>query len=201
MIRSNLNSAQSNRKLLDELMTPPAESYTREHTSSFLYAPFSKKCHRRIQCYGHATYNVWVLLETDPNIISFNERPPIIPVVGKDNRVVNFSAAFVAKYTDQSIVVHAIKLQNCEPEFEDTCHTLVGAALWATQNELNIRVWRVEELNEKTVELENLKRLLRYVSMPAYVRHKGTIANIRTVLERGRKETVCGLSRCQWTQG
>lgn len=40
-----------------------------------LIEAFSIKLGRRLQCYGNLAFNLWILLETDPSVESFCERP------------------------------------------------------------------------------------------------------------------------------
>jgi len=60
-------------ELIEELFCVLPSSQ-RENFSSHLYIPYSRKVHRRVYCYGHSAYDLWVQLESDPTVLLFNEQ-------------------------------------------------------------------------------------------------------------------------------
>lgn len=57
----------ANEHNLDELLKP--QNFKRGNYSDHLYAPYSIKLHRRVYVYGHDNYDVWVMLESDPEML------------------------------------------------------------------------------------------------------------------------------------
>ncbi len=181
-------------KLSQDPLFVPNVSLKREKNKSFLYIPYSNKCHRRVFCYSHANYDMWVFIETDPAIIEYNEQPLPIKVIGRNCRVVDFSPMFFTKSRDGSREIHVMATDNPsdpvntpDPPQDEL---LSGVEHWANQNGFSVRVWPLDFRSERAIEMANLKQLLRYVSKPTYMPDRFVIEKIKVLLSQAKSLTV-----------
>lgn len=145
---------------VDELLNPPP--FVRERYSSFLYCPFSRKLNRRVYLYTHDGYALWVRLECDPSVSRFNERVPKIPIaIG--NRAINEAPRAVSVCKEQKVTVHSFvgDLNETGGSAERPCPW----GEWALMRGFIHVEWDSESLIGNPIRFENLRRLLRFVSL------------------------------------
>jgi len=139
---------------------------------------------------------LWALLETQQDLAQFNEQSPGISI-SIDGRIVSLIPAFVGKMKNGSIVLHVISTDPISnPDTNSIIDDLdlpsrdLALANWAQQNGCSVRIWNRASLRSNTIRLENIKHLLRYVSMPQRFLCLSTKELISTTLRQLRKSTV-----------
>lgn len=183
------------------LLEPP-EFFVREHQQAFLYAPFSRKTHRRVYCYTHLGYDLWVHLETDSTVVAFNERPEKIPITdGK--KVTHVTPAFIVKRRDGVVEAHFISPKDSEEvsvhmtDENAQHHQPAQEALinWASEQQCRVLQWTASSLRANPIHLSNLKRLLRYVCIPEAIVSINIIEALQVAIRQHRTVTVDHLLR------
>lgn len=142
---------------LEELLEPLA--FKRENYIAHLYIPYSSKIRRRVHLYTHDAYDLWVRLETDPNVLQFNERVKPLPLSFSDGRASVASPDFISKAQD-GITIHSF----CT-NAEVTEQKLRVLEAWNNYSQLegfHHKIWSQELLYANKIELANYKRLLRF---------------------------------------
>jgi hypothetical protein len=91
----------------EELLTAPR--FRRENFSSFLFAPFSRKLQRRVYIYTDTGYDLWVRLESDPEVVRFNERVPKVPIALGNGKATNTSPQAISINREGVVTVHIIQ--------------------------------------------------------------------------------------------
>jgi len=175
-----------NKQTIDELMTPSA--FKRENYSAHLYAPYSIKLHRRVYIYTHDSYNLWVFIETNPKISSYNEDVEKIPISLEDGNVINISPRFIALKVDGVVEVHTI-LNNSQKPSDKKIAEINAWQRFCQLHGFNYQNWTSEELTINKVRLANYKKLLRYTSSPNSVVNRklehqvlSEISNVRKIV-------------------
>jgi len=175
-----------NKRTIDELMIPPA--FKRENYRAHLYAPYSIKLHRRVYIYTHDSYNLWVLIEANPEISSYNEDVVKIPISLEDGSVINVSPRFVALKFDGIVEVHTILNKSKEPS-DKKIEEISAWQRFCQLHGFNYQNWTPEELTINKVRLANYKKLLRYTSSPNSIVNRklehqilSEISNVRKIV-------------------
>lgn len=157
----------ANEHSLDELLEP--QTFKRENFTAHLYAPYSIKLHRRVYLYSHQNYDIWVMLESDPSISTYNERVVKIPIVVNGIKAVNISPSFISVTHDRSITLHTtIKDDLVDSESQPTSK-LASWFIFCQNNEYKHQNWTADTLNADKLKIANFKKLLRYTSMAGIV--------------------------------
>jgi len=173
------------------LLTPPKE-FEREQYMAFLFAPHSPKLARRVYLYTPPSYDLWAQVETDSDVIGFNERPPRVPIATLDGNAIVVPPRFVTLQADKSLCVHSWGLSEAdEAPTEGTSKVKYpGKDAWSAWSELygfKHRHWEPNTLKANPVHLDNLKRLLRFTTAPNRVRSIDARDAIKAVLQDVRK--------------
>lgn len=151
----------ANEHNLDELLEP--QNFKRGNYTAHLYAPYSIKLHRRVYVYGHDNYDVWIMLESDPLIATYNERVPKIPIVVDGNKAVNKSPSFISVNHDNSVFFHTI-LKDEPPD-----SSMNAWSAFTKTNGYGYKNWTKSILTLNKLKIDNFKKLLRYTSMAGSV--------------------------------
>jgi hypothetical protein len=181
--------------LIKQLLEAPS-TFRREHAESFLYAPYSRKIHRRVYCYTHLAYDLWVHLESDKDVAFFNERPATIPF-SFNGKASQFTPAYVSRKRDKSIVVHIISREDetgAEPVSEASdlppANQHDALRVWAKQNNFTLVIWSAKAIHSNPIRLANVKQLLRYVCSPQRLVPLAILEEVHTILRQVRSSTV-----------
>jgi len=169
----HLIERETRAQLLDRLFTPPA-TFKRGNPTAYFRPLYSIKLRRRAYLYSHAKYDLWVMLETDREIETYNENPPKVDLPLDSGQIGHFSISAVSRNVGGAISLHVI-VSNSADETENVTNADESAPggspglnvlrKWASQSELSLVVWSPESLRANPIRLENLKRLLRYYSV------------------------------------
>lgn len=151
---------------LDQLLDPPA-SFVREDYSAFLFAPFSRKLNRRVYLYTRGAYALWVRLESDPQVVRFNERLPKVPIAVGNGAAQNASPRAISVDQERLVTIHSFKGDLAIVGQDGGSESETSAwDSWARTRSFMHVIWTSESLRCNPVEHANLKRLLRFVSVP-----------------------------------
>lgn len=183
---------------LEKLFKAP-QTFKRERYEEFLYAPYSPKAHRRIYCYGHDTYNLWAILESDYSIIRLNDGA-MDTSVSIDHGTVAIKPNFVTKNEDGSIIIHVIAKDSasaCQVSGElpvdiIDCSkwTIDPLTKWAEDLGISIKVWQRSHILTNPVRLRNIKQLLRFICNPKHIETKDAENLVLSVLRTRRICTI-----------
>lgn len=176
---------------LKSLLTPPP-TFERNDFASHLYTPYSLKLHRRAYLYTHNGYDLWVLLESSPDIIEFNERVVPVPISLEDGRIVIEAPAAISVSEDEQVVVHTFQ----STKTHDAVKVNIESTAWKRWCNLHgfmHKEWNSKLLQSNPVELSNLKRLLRFVSCAGYVPNLALEKSLMCELQNVRKITFAKL--------
>lgn len=174
---------------LNELLKPPT-SFVRENYSAFLFAPFSRKLNRRVYLYTSDAYALWVRLESDPNVINFNERAPKVPIaIG--TRAVNAAPRAISVKKDKTVIVHSFVGDLADDALDK------GDAspwtVWASNHGFSHIIWSTQSLQECPIRFANLKRLLRDVSVAGAIPNASLQRAVLSELSAVRRMTLSKL--------
>ena len=117
------------------------------------FEAFSPKLQRRITFFRRFLLELWVLLETDPAVVAFCERPGYIQIEGRPR-----PADFLVHYVDHDelVVLTDCDIDSSMGEATSSHHSLDG-------NALSIRRVGPADLAAARVWIENWQRMLPYV--------------------------------------
>lgn len=148
------------------LMAPPVR-LERDHAKGYLFAPYSYKNRRRLSCFGVARYSTAVLLEADPQVARFNEKPGkhAIPVGPGKSFILAPLLASVSKSDELS--VHLLDFETREfGENVSARSAREALTIWAGHLEIRIVDWTSKKLRDNSLKISNIEHILRYVSVP-----------------------------------
>ncbi len=132
-----------------------------EFRRSNVFVAWSRKAGRRVRLIGPTQHDAWLLLEFDPDVAWFCERPPIeielIPLEGK-RRSLDFWACRRSG-TQFGVVLHDVTLAR-----DKTCpHDLLKRSIEASK--LKCEVWQASDMRSRLTYVRNLKELQPFVAM------------------------------------
>jgi hypothetical protein len=114
------------------------------------FEAFSPKLARRVMFYRRPLLDQWLLLETNPKVIAFCERPGYV-IVNGSRRLADF---WVQYFGQQELVVLI------ESELD---HSMIGSPCVCEDNELPIRFVAPAELAAARAWLDNWQQMLPYL--------------------------------------
>lgn len=187
------------------LAAPP---FRRERPKAYLYVTFSPKLNRRIHCYTHLGYDLCVHLETASDIVSYNERPPIInlgPRIQIQPAAVSRSLGSGSDKVEErprhkgAVTVHLIDVDRYS-ELEDGSDVRSRRAAlydrareWTTEAGFRLCVWSESALRGNSVLLENRKRLLAWLRSPLEAPPFLIMDRVDAVIRNVRSITIAGV--------
>jgi hypothetical protein len=158
----------------DSARFPRAVDNTRPY-KSHLYHVFGPKINRSLSLYHLRHIDTWLLLESDPAVISYCERPLVIPDA-KPKRVVDFWVGFEDR--DELWLV--------SPEDEpDIPAPSAGLVKWADANRCLVRSIKPPEESAR-VYLDNWGMIVRDLSSNRRYLTPALINAVRSTLEHAR---------------
>lgn len=166
--------------------TPLPSGFKRKNPKAFRFQPYSRKIRRRLDIYTPIFYDLWVSVEWDSSVRTFNERVAPIPIGGASGEVFYFSPPIVTMSKDGEYILHTLQQVESEP---DPCK-LESLENWAKSHRITHRIWTPEEIRSNPVELENRKQLYAYISSPETVISPAFREKVLLVLRRYRKTTL-----------
>ena len=112
---------------------------------SHRYDPFGLKIDRNVTLFCRAPLNAWVLLEANPDVLSYCERPLLVPDT-KSKRVVDFWVGY-RDGEELWILMRATEMdRNAEPQ-----DVMPAFATWAATNKMPVRfIQPVDEVEQMT---------------------------------------------------
>ncbi|MGB8420287.1 MAG: hypothetical protein WCE85_28780 [Paraburkholderia sp.] len=142
-------------------MIPPrflrAVNNARPH-GAHRYDLFGPKIGRRLTLFGRLALDLWVRLESDPQVVTYCERPLCIPDA-KPPRAVDF---WVRTHNDEKL---CLVLQTAEARTAAQGGPLFPAfQLWSQVSSLQLQMIHPHELDDPQVLHENRIMMLRYLA-------------------------------------
>jgi hypothetical protein len=125
---------------------------------SHRYDIFGLKIDRSLTLFGSAPLNAWILLEADPTVISYCERPLIVPDT-KPKRLVDFWVRFRDREELWILLRHSQPDTNTEPH-----DAMPAFATWAASNKIAVRFVKPIDPVERKTYLDNWGRIIRELS-------------------------------------
>lgn len=122
------------------------------------YDVFGLKVDRSITLFGCNPLNTWVLLEADSTVVSYCERPLVIPDV-KPKRVVDFWVNFLDREE-----LWILQRQGEFGEDDYPASAMPAFLAWASSHGMAVRFMRPVEPTERITYLDNWGRILRDLS-------------------------------------
>jgi hypothetical protein len=145
---------------------------------SHRYDLFGPKIQRMLTLYSLAQVNTWLLLESDPLVLSYCERPVIVPDT-KPKVVVDFWAGYSGR--DELWL-----LNRSEETSTDIDATLPSFAQWAKANKFKIRQLPCPDEVQVKVYLDNWGKIIRELSANRRYLQPALLKSVREVLEQQR---------------
>lgn len=176
---------------LEELLTP--QPFERKNYCSHLYAPYSAKLHRRVNLYTHDSYDLWVRLESDQDTIQFNESVPAFPISLQDGRAIATSPKAISVKADGAVLIHTFSTAYIDDQSKKSESKNIAWQQWCDIYGFQHKEWTTDLLKANPIELANLKRLLRFVSVAGYIPDYAMERSILAELENVRKITFVKL--------
>ncbi len=173
---------------LDRLLepTPVPNGFKRKNPTAFRFQPYSRKIRRRLDIYTSILYDLWVYVEWNPSIQTFNERVDRISIGCTNGKVFNFKPPMVTVTKDGECVVHTLAATDSEAAPNDS----ESVENWAKTHRITYKVWTPEEIRTNPVELENRKQLYAYISSPETVISPAFREKVLLILRRYRQTTL-----------
>lgn len=116
------------------------------------------KIDRSVTLFGRAPLNTWILLESDPSVISYCERPLIVPDT-RPKRIVDFWVRFFDREELWILSRHSELEAHTEPH-----DTMPAFTTWAASNKIPVRFVKPIDPGEQTIYLDNWGRIIRELS-------------------------------------
>lgn len=135
--------------------------FTRENYSSYLFKPYSAKLMRLAHLYTQPSYDLWAMIESDPDIRTYNEMVPPIAMSFDPGTVTHAMVHFVTVTHSNVVTVHTISAEGGRKHIEDK---RLGLNKFCNKHQFQYKDWTQEELNTNPTEIANLKILLRYTT-------------------------------------
>lgn len=125
---------------------------------SHRYDVFGLKIDRSLTLFGRTPLNAWTLLEADSTVISYCERPLIVPDT-KPKRLVDFWVRFRDREELWILLRHNQLDANTEPH-----DAMPAFATWAASNKMAVRFVKPIDPVERKTYLDNWGRIIRELS-------------------------------------
>ena len=162
-----------------------AEDNSRPH-KSHRYDVFGPKIERNLTLFGLAQVHTWLLLESDPSVLSYCERPMVAPET-KPKLVIDFWAGYAGR--DELWIVS----RNPAPA-ADIGTAMPAFAQWADANKYKVRQLSPPGAVEDKVYLDNWGTIVRELSANRRYLKPALLQSVREILEQPRPiAALCSL--------
>jgi hypothetical protein len=125
---------------------------------SHRYEVFSLKLARKISLFGQTPLNAWIALEADPAVVSYCERPLVIPDI-KPKRVVDFWVG----YRDRE-ELWVLQRPSSHDGLADPMTEIPAFATWASSQRMPVRFIEPADPVTQRTYLDNWGRIIRDLS-------------------------------------
>lgn len=128
---------------------------------SNIFVAWSRKAGRRVQLIGPTQHDAWLLIEFDPDVEWFCERPPIdirlLPLEGKQRALDFWARRRSGKQF--GVVLHDFALARDKACSVDLLQRSIEAS------KLNCEIWQAPDMRSRLIYVRNLKELQPFVAM------------------------------------
>lgn len=147
---------------------------------SHRYDVYGLKIDRSVTLFGRTPLNTWVHLEANPAVISYCERPLIVPDI-KPKQVVDFWVRF----HDREELW--ILLRPSESDADPNPHAAMPAfATWAASNKMAVRFIQPIDPREQLTYIDNWGRIIRELSANRRFVSPALVARVRECIGTSR---------------
>lgn len=162
-----------------------AADNSRPH-KSHRYDVFGPKIQRNLTLFGLAQVHTWLLLESDPLVLSYCERPMVAPET-KPKLVVDFWAGYAGR--DELWIVSRNPAATT-----DIGTSMPAFARWAEDNKYKVRQLAPPDVMEDKVYLDNWGTIVRELSANRRYIKPSLLKAVREILEQPRPiAALCNL--------
>jgi hypothetical protein len=153
---------------------------------SHRYDVFGPKIQRMLTLFNRHQVDAWLLLESDPLVLSYCERPMVVPDT-KPKLVVDFWACYAGRdelwLADRSVDADS-DIQTSLPAFSQ----------WAQANNYTLRQYRPPDQSTNKVYLDNWGAIIRDLSANRRYLKPKLLKSVQEVLEQPRPiAAICNL--------
>lgn len=156
----------------------PTKLSPSEFMRSNVFVAWSRRVDRDVELIGPHMYDAWLILEFDPSISWFCERPPVqITLLGlKRTRAIDF---WIQRRSGEhkGIVLHA------SAGSKECAVDLLQRSI--TASKLNCEIWPTADLKHRAVYVKNLKALQPFIAMSASSNEKLASSIIEKIQKLG----------------
>ena len=132
-----------------------------EFRRSNVFVAWSRKAGRRVRLIGPRQYDAWLLVEFDPNVAWFCERPPVhielLPLVGKQWPLDFWLRQRSGRQS--GVVLYDAALER------DRGYPIDALERSINSSALKCEVWQTADMRSRTTYLRNLKQLQPFVAI------------------------------------
>ena len=162
-----------------------AADNSRPH-KSHRYDVFGPKIQRTLTLFGLAQVHTWLLLESNPAVLSYCERPVVAPET-KPKLVVDFWAGYAER--DELWIVS----RNPAPD-ANIGTAMPAFARWAEDNKYKVRQLSPPSVTEDKIYLDNWGTIVRELSANRRYVRPSLLKAVREILEQPRPiAALCNL--------
>ncbi len=127
---------------------------------------FSPKVNRIVRCYSDLEYEYYILIETNPNIIAFCEKPLKISY-NLDGINIESMIDMWVKYKDGTEYFintkYSSELDPSNPKFERSIRQTKSQQLWCNENGFNYEIKTEIHIRDNPLYIANMKTILSYL--------------------------------------
>lgn len=147
-------------------MYTPLDIKRNDKYGSNYWEVFSNKASRIIRCFSDLEYENYILVETDPNIISFCEQPIKIRYLLDGDEIHSIIDMWV-KYKDKTEKFIEIKylseLNPINPKSIRSIKQTKAQKLWCNENGFVYEIRTENDIRGNSIFLSNMKTVLSYI--------------------------------------
>lgn len=163
---------------------------------AFRFEPYSGKLHRTLFLTGPGAHDLWVHLESDPDIEVFNERAPSCRLdAPRADKSKGHRPDMVSRSRSGALSIHLIRRDTAEGAGLEVDQGLRAWQAWARLNGCALELWPVSRLRRNEVELRSLRVLIKWVAFPGAARNGEHEASVLQVVAQRRSSTLAAVIR------
>lgn len=156
--------------------------------NSHRYDVFGPKIRRTLALYGRDRLDVWTLLEADPNVDAYCERPIVIADM-RPKRVIDFWV----RRNNREELWFLLRPDDCSTP-EETAWLPSAFRTWAASQDLHLAPFDPVSLSDRKIFLDNWGHVIRYLAVNGKLVRAALVDQVYEATDRPR--TLHGLEAC-----
>lgn len=178
----------------DQLLVP--DTRMQVNLKAFRFEPYSGKLHRTLYLTGPGAHDLWVHLESDPDVEVFNERVPTLKMgAPSGDKSKAERPDMVSRSRAGGLCVHLIQRDTAAGSCLEADHRVRAWQAWARLNGSALELWPVSRLRRNEVELRSLRTLIKWIAFPGAARNGDHEAAVLRVVAQRRSSTLAAVVR------